>query len=374
MGMQTDRLWLLIVVAELVALAIYGNIFRGHFAHASFNLPSDLNCFRANGAIALGRTPALVIGASQPCAFMYPPSFLLLAAPLAWLSPSLAYLLWSAGGIAVLIFAAQAAKLSWPAIGMGLISPPSLYCLAVGQTGEIISCLLLLSVSLAATSPVLAGIAAGCLVIKPQFAILLPVCFLASRNWRALSAALITTAAICLLSAEVFGLAFWQHFFMVETLTAHTVLNEPWPQPYQGIMISIFMMVRSLNCNLRFAYVLQTFATLVVIVTSWYLWRPQARVERQMRLLLTLCLVPIATPYAYLYDIPGIALALASYAVLRKGWTLLPLSLFWAVSALYILISMVSFLTGGILLVLLVVYLWSKKEEIGLPSLSAINP
>jgi hypothetical protein len=93
-----------------------------------------------------------------------------------------------------------------------------------------------------------------------------------------------------------------------------------------------------------------------------------------MRLLLTLCLVPIATPYAYLYDIPGIALALASYAVLRKGWTLLPLSLFWAVSALYILISMVSFLTGGILLVLLVVYLWSKKEEIGLPSLSAINP
>ncbi len=349
-------LWAAIFVAELFALTIDGNIFRSHLAHTGFELPSDLNCFRTNGALALGKITAAT--AAKTCAFMYPPPFLLIAAPLSWLSPILSYTLWNAAAIAILILAARAVKLSWLAVGLGLISPPSLYCMAIGQTGEIISALLILSLGLASSSPLLAGIIAGCLVVKPQFSVLLPICYLASRNWRALSASVLTATLLCLLSAWLFGFGSWRHFFSVETTIMRSVLNQPWPQPFQGIMISIFMMLRSLGADLPLSYATQTGITIIAAFATWHLWSPGSKIKLPVRLMVTLCLVPLATPYAYVYDISGIALVLAGYAEETKWQALLPVSAFWIFTSFYIPISMISFLTGGILLLILAIYIW----------------
>lgn len=79
-----------------------------------------------------------------------------------------------------------------------------------------------------------------------------------------------------------------------------------------------------------------------------------------MRVLLTLCLMPLATPYGYIYDIPGIALALAAAFVTAPRQFFAPLAWLWFVTGMYILISMVSFVTGGMFMALLVVHLWRR--------------
>jgi hypothetical protein len=366
--MQRIIYWLVILAAELFALKIDGAIFRSHLAAGGFSLPSDLNCFRVNGALAQhlwGVTPAI---AANACAFMYPPPFLMVIAPLAWLNPLWSYVLWSGAGIALLALAGRAVKLSWPAICLGLAVPANLYCLAIGQTGAIISAFLVLSLGLAGTNPVLAGIIAGGLIVKPQFAVLLPVCYLASRNWRALSAAAASTLTICLLTTLCFGPGVWLHFLTVETGTARNVLNLPWPQPFQGIMISMFMSARSLGAGLRLAYAAQALTTLAAAGAAWFLWSRDRAIAPNLRLLLTLCLVPLATPYAYIYDIPGVAILLAGFTAQKQWRNLLPLTALFLFTSLYIVIAMVSFLTGGLLLAMLVIYVWQNIEPIRRPT------
>jgi len=362
-------LGLMVVAAELAAIFIYGRIIVGHFQRHGFILPSDLSDFRTNADVALGLQPPLTDAAAGVTPYMYPPPFLFLAAPLAWLSPFWAYMLWNVFGLATLTLAGRTAKFPWSAIALCLIAPSLLYCVAIGQTGLIVSSLLIFSMVLLKTNPILAGIAAGCVIIKPQFAILMPVCFLASRSWRALATAALTGGALCVLSLCIFGFASWQYFLAVGVPMAHYTLTRAWPVCFQSIMVSPFIMLRSLGAGLGPAYGLQCASTLTAAAVNWHLWRPDSRVKIPTRMLLTLCLIPLATPYAYIYDLPGLTLALASEVMRRQVQLVVPLALFWVITALYIIISMVSFAVGGILLALLAVYLWPRRDESQRPCL-----
>lgn len=103
------------LAGELVALRYYGAPLLARFEPLSFAMPSDLACFRTNAALALGYhlSPAAISASS--CAFMYPPPFFLLTAPLAWAGARWAFMLWSLFGVALLTLAARTAKFSWRA-------------------------------------------------------------------------------------------------------------------------------------------------------------------------------------------------------------------------------------------------------------------
>ncbi len=352
---------LIAVFAEAVAIYIYGGFIVGHFQHAHFILPSDLSAFRSNAAAMLGLRPLLTAREAGVTPYMYPPPFLFLAAPLAWLGAFWAYALWSAAGVGLFALAGRAAKLPWPAIALGLAAPPSLYCLAIGQVAMFVSSLLLFSLSLLNTSPILAGVAAGCLIVKPQLAILLPICFVASRNWKAFIAAATTICVLCTGSFCVFGIPAWHQFLTSGVPLAHAMLVRPWPVGFQSIMVSPFMAVRSLGGSLSAASIVQCAATLAAAVASWYLWYPASRVEMPARIMLTLSLVLLASPYGYIYDMSGIAAALAAEAIKSRGRFMVAAAMLWLVTALYIIISGISFVMGGFLLAIMVVYLWPKS-------------
>jgi len=349
------RLWAPVGVGELFGLLIYGRLFRGHFPSAGFQMPGDLLCFWANGAVVAH--PSALNGASVSgiCAYMYPPPFLLVAAPLSWLTPFWCYMVWILVTNLGLAAAARAAGMGRAAIALGLALPPNLYCIAVGQNGALISALMLLGFGLAERNPLAAGLFAGCLVIKPQFAILLPVCFLASRNWRAMVAGAVTALAVCGLSLLVFGSSAWHAFFTSGTVAARAVLDEAWPKPFQGVMVSCFILLRSMGAGLKLAYTLQGFATVAAVVAAWRLW---SRPEGPARLAVTLCLVVLATPYAYVYDLPALGMALAGYSAAMRWMSPLPLGVFTLFTSLYILLSMLGFAVGPLVLLLLMVMLW----------------
>jgi len=196
---QGAFLLLAVTAAEFFAFKYYGGMLKNHFGGAGFSMPTDFRCFWINGAIAAHQLPASSPMTSNVSPFMYPPPFLLIAALLSLLPPLSSYILWLVVTNAGLALAGRLVRLPWTAIGLGLISPPNLYSIAIGQTGAFISALLLLGFGLARTNAATAGIAASLLIVKPQFFILVPICYLAARNWRALGAFSIGAAILCII-------------------------------------------------------------------------------------------------------------------------------------------------------------------------------
>ena len=125
-------------------------------------------------------------------------------------------------------------------------------------------------------------------------------------------------------------------------------------------MVTVFMLLRSLGSNLQIAYAGQAVAAIGAVGATWYIWSVKQNVDDTARLAVMFCLVVLATPYAYLYDLPGLAMVLLAYTARMKWRPLIPLTLFWIVTSLYILISMVSFVAGAFFVLMLAIYIWSK--------------
>lgn len=352
---------LAVLIAELASFKILGQIFVHFFSGGHFHLPVDLECFLAHGALALGHAHALPAGLEP---FMNPPPLFLLSAPLSQLPPGMAFALWSALGVFMLCLAGFQLKLPPHLVLAALLLPPCIYCFTLGQLGVILSALLLLSLYWVRRRPVLAGIAAGLMVLKPPFALLLPICYLAAGQPRAIVAAALTGISICLLTFLLFGAPPWIYFFHVSLPEARAVLQAPWHLTYQNIMASPFILFRSLGAGLPLSYALQGALTLLACGLTWQLWR-QAQAPEPDVLLVTACLAALATPYDYVYDFPAIGLLLLANWP-RAGWRLAAALCFVLGTGLYVLISVVFVPIGALLTAWLCLAYWPapvKRES-----------
>ena len=106
--------------------------------------------------------------------FSNPPSILPIIAWLGALNYGLAFALWCAGGLALLLAAA------WPLSrkpGLALLilfSPAVVVCLDAGQNGLFTAALLVGGLRLADRRPILAGVLLGLANFKPQHGLLIP--------------------------------------------------------------------------------------------------------------------------------------------------------------------------------------------------------
>ena len=330
--------WGAMLLAGLSAAVIDAHILRGFFPPTGFRLAADLDCFREYGLYLGLHHVAEAQHAAQVCGFKYPPPYLLLATPLAWLTPLAAFALWGLVSALSFLVLGRALKLSWPVIALGLLAPPALQCLVIGENSVLLAAPLLLALAWVESAPLAAGIAAGLLVVKPQLALMLPVCFLAGRHYRAFMAAAASAAALCLLSALLFGGNVWVWFLHSGLAAARQTLADPWPQPYQHILLSPFIFLRALGGSVGLAEAMQGAVTLAAMVAVWRLWRPAA-LRRPARLPLTLCLAALATPYGYIYDLPALALALASVTAQGAWRRMGALAWLWVFTGGYLFVA-----------------------------------
>ncbi len=251
----------------------------------------------------------------------YPPTMLLLAVPLSFLPIGAAFLVWNGVGTALLWLGARAAGLGrWAAL-IALVSPAALENLLAGQNGALCAALLLPGLMLLDRQPWAAGALLGALILKPQLAVLLPVCVLASRNWRALAAAALTASALAGLSAVAFGLGSWTGFMtQVLPFMRHEILEAPWfSGSYQPMMATPFMAVRWAGASLGTAYIIQAIFSMGAVWLCWRAWRAPGA-DPLARAALTLALTFLATPYGYSYDMPALAAALIGLAIRDGPW------------------------------------------------------
>ncbi|WP_298162810.1 glycosyltransferase family 87 protein [Acidocella sp.] len=342
-------------LASLCAVILDMQIMDRRLLQTHTLVPGDLTQFRTIAAFAVHAHNGLAIAAKN---LLYPPPFLILALPLSWLSPTDAYLAWMLVGSATLAIATLFLSDSRAVLVLTLVSSATLYCLAMGQTGEFVSGLLLIALSQADRRPTLAGIASGFLIIKPQFGLLLPICFLASRNWRSLISASVTAVLLIALPCLIFTPDIWRAYLDHNTIVARHFIDQSWPQFYQYPAVTVFLTLRSLGVDLYTTYICQGVASVAAALFCWLVWRPSASVAPLNRLALTLCLVFLATPYAYVYDLPALGAALAAQAAGENWRRLAPLALFWIFTSLFIFFAIKLFLVGAPVIAAIAMLIW----------------
>jgi hypothetical protein len=244
----------------------------------------------------------------------YPPSMLFLALPTGHASILAGFVLFTIAQMALLWCIGRLAGLSRGILATVVVSPAAIENALAGQNGTMTSALLVGGLLLVGRRSILSGALFGLLTVKPQLGLIIPFCLLASRDWKAITAAICTTIGLVVLSGVAFGFQSWTMYWNNVRPFMMGIMEAEWQGfYYQRTMASPFMAARSSDLGLAASYVLQIVVTLTAIAVAWTIWRRPAR-DVNLRTAVTICLSIIATPYGYVYDTVCVAIAVAIVA------------------------------------------------------------
>lgn len=249
--------------------------------------------------------------------WQYPPTMLLLLLPFA-LFPYLASFAAWVGATGALFLAAT--RVLWNdrlAIFLVIAAPASFQSMITGQTGFLTAALLASAGLFADRRPLLAGIAAGILTVKPQLGLLIPFAFAAAGCWRAFIAAAVTAAVLAAASYFALGAETWSAFF--NAVTAHGTRLHSEIFPYEKL-VSLYGGATMLGAPASVAMALQALGTLALAIFVTAVWRKTKNSDFRVA---TLCAAaPLASPYAFYYEIAVFAPAVLVVAkcAAQTGW------------------------------------------------------
>ena len=135
--------------------------------------------------------------------FVYPPTALLWFSPLKLVDVWQGYLIWTAASL--ILFAAATMRLyGRNAAALAMISPAMSVGLIPGQTSLIAAAILF--AAFATECRLCRGALLGALLtFKPQLAILAPLFLIVSRDWRSLTAMVLTALLLTAIAIGIFG-------------------------------------------------------------------------------------------------------------------------------------------------------------------------
>lgn len=249
--------------------------------------------------------------------WQYPPTVFLIIAPLATLGYLPALWLWGASTGAILGAAMFSLWRNHSALLIAFASAVAFQALITGQTGFLTAALLAVAAGYADRRPVIAGIAAGLLTFKPQLGLLIPVAFMAAGCWRAFSAAAVTAIALAGVSLVFFGTEIWIEFFNAVTTQGGRMGLEGFP--FHKI-ISPYGAAAMVGAPASVALALQGVVIALLGALVFMVWRHVKAWD--LRLMALCAAAPLATPYAFYYELTIFLppMLLVARAGLAAGW------------------------------------------------------
>jgi hypothetical protein len=239
--------------------------------------------------------------------FVNPPPFLIVIAPLGLLPGGAAHALWFAATLAIYLVAVRRILPLGPALAF---TPVFLNGL-VGQNGLLCAALLIGGLTQLERRPFLAGVLIGALVIKPQIALLIPIAFLAGRQWRAIAGAAAGALGSLALSLALFGPAAFQAFLAATRFASFNLQSGA----NASKMESLFSSLIAAGAPTPMAWAAQLVATGAVATLVFLAWRRPGDLIGKGALLAAAA--PLAAPYFFNYDLAVWALPIAWLA--REG-------------------------------------------------------
>ncbi|MGC2775590.1 MAG: glycosyltransferase family 87 protein [Bradyrhizobium sp.] len=238
--------------------------------------------------------------------YPYPPTFLLVLIPLGMMALPMAYVCWITGTFALYVVATVGR--AWRSIaGLALLAAPTtLINVITGQNGFLSAALLIGGLRLLSSRPAAAGILLGLLAYKPQFVLLMPVVLLASRNWRAILAAIATTLLVVAVTSAALDGAIWLRW--IEGFPSYQSLLQANQTSLDHMMPTVIAGVHAIGAPPAIGYALQLLLSGVTVVLIWRAWR---RGPTGQAIALAAIGSIVATPYAMIYDMPMVAAGIA---------------------------------------------------------------
>lgn len=228
--------------------------------------------------------------------FPYAPALLLLVLPFGALPFPVAMALWSLGTLSVfaLVVRRFAPQSQWLAVAF----PPVFAIAAIGQNGFVTAALFLGGLfQLSRDKKFAAGLVLGCLIIKPQLALMLPVAMLAGREWRVIWGAVVSTTAVLLIGIVVFGPSVsmaWLHQMPLYVEIAQDGLVG-WHK-----LVSVYAAGRQAGLSESVAFALHCATAGVAAFYMARVWRSEAQPAAKAAVLGAATM--LASPYLYIYD------------------------------------------------------------------------
>ena len=279
------------------------------YAEAMSETGSDFLAFWGAGQLVAAGDPAAAYdlavqervqtatGSKGWFAFVNPPPFLFVAAPLGLLPFSIAWPLWVLTTYALwAVVSARAFPRLWPIV---LAYPGALIGATHAQTGLLTGALLVFAATRLDRRRLASGAAVGALIVKPHLALLLPFWLAAGRRWRAFIAAGATVLALLALSALVFGL---------DILTAYATSWDASAKLMREADSDFLLRMCSLYAPLRLyagvgfglaVAALLGLAMIAIALVSWRRFHGDARASGAAVLAAT----ALASPYLFNYDL-----------------------------------------------------------------------
>lgn len=247
----------------------------------------------------------------------YPPTFMLALLPLALAPYLVALAAWLGLSLAAYAVVLRRAADGVLALALGLLFPAVANNLASGQNGLLTAALLGAGLLLLERRPWLAGALLGALSYKPHIAVLVPIALAAGGHWRALAGAALCALGMAVASVAVLGLEPWAAFATDALGAAGATPARPhsWTR-----MPTLFIAARLAEATPAVAYLLQGAAAVAAVAAVVWAWR--ARLAPQLQGAVLAAAIPMATPYAFDYDLALLVLAFAWIArdARESGW------------------------------------------------------
>jgi arabinofuranan 3-O-arabinosyltransferase len=291
---------------------------------------SNFLCFWAAGKLAAGGQAAAsyswhAISQVEAAAvapgltilpWLYPPSFLLVMAPLSHLSYLGACALWLvATGIAYVMVM----RLILPhrlSILLALAAPTTLFNVIETETGFMVAALIGFTLTMLERRPVLAGVALGLLTMKPQFGLIFPILLIISGNWRVFWSATVTAVVIAALTRLAFGADIWQAYVhAIPTIGAADLGQGDRNRLMAGGTIAWcdiqtwFSVARYLGALDPVPWIVYAVTATISVLAICWLWRQP--VSAHVKAAAVSVGVFLAMPYVMSYDMVVLTVAIA---------------------------------------------------------------
>lgn len=374
-----------VIIAEAVFLA--GSLIRGTWLVAPHGgwVDTDFVNVWAAGRLALAghaslaydwpthklaEVAALGHGFDGYYGWHYPPTFLFVAAALAFLPYALAYLAWIIGTLPLYLMTMRSIMRERIGFLLAAAFPPVLANLFIGQNGFFSAALFGGTlVFMERRRSVLAGMLLGLLTYKPHLGLLFPIALIAGGEWRVFATAAIVAALLAAASWFAFGADTWLAFVGHIGQSSQAVFAEgkaDWSK-----LQTAFGLVRSLGGSEMLAWMAQATIALLAAAAVAIVWRSRAPYEIKGAALGAAAM--LATPYLYLYDLAVLGVPIAFLLRLGRTQGFLPQEIAAiGVACLLILIFILPFVKvpAGFAAVLIVAALIARRALVapGVPA------
>jgi alpha-1,2-mannosyltransferase len=238
---------------------------------------------------------------------LYGPQVSLLFAPLAKLSYGYALATWLSLNAAIYAgccFAlgrscSNLQKQPWTLLILATAFPGFFHLIAWGQTsGLALLCFTGAYFALRSERRLLAGLAIGCLIFKPQLGIAAAIVFLLSGEWRVVAGAIVATSAQFSIGWLHYGTTVMRHYWQALT-NVQQVMPLLEPRPYQMHSARAFWSLLLPWPQVAFGlYLLSSVAVLVLCIRCW-----RSKASLQIRYSSLLLATVLIAPHLTVYDL-----------------------------------------------------------------------